>query len=246
MYTDNSTLNNPFGNLICFDRMLFMIILLIMVIIAGYLIYSYDKQIEGLKEIIGRYNSIKETNIVDYNKIAEDNKTNNSSEKKKINNNNYFNINQELPDIIFEDPIKLHDTQTLIDPLTPPTSRPPSYAIAPMLGNPMFNFPTRGLPDDYSYVGNLIQTSVLNNSEENINNNPSSLLQLMGRQKYSNTSKYDYYILIPRGESNFIKVHIKSPKGEELFDGDDIIIPELGNKNYTFKKNKSVWKEFYG
>jgi len=215
------------------------------------------------------------------NTISNDNKDINTNHTKNFNNYidrpNKFNQNMRgpissinfdevplaplapltsiTPPILPENPIKMYDIQTLIDPLSPPTSRPPSYAIAPMVGNPAFYFPTRGLPDDYSYVGNLVETSVLkfkhdeeehNKNDDKNNYKPSSLLQLMGRQKYSSTYKFDYYVLIPRGEVNTIKVHIKTPKDEELFDGDEVIIPELGGKKYTFRKNRSIWKEYYG
>ena len=166
----------------------------------------------------------------------------------QTDNNN--NINNNTPHIVIDPElykyniVKSYDIQTLTDPLVAPTSRPPTYAIAPMLNNPSFYYNTRGMPDEYSYVGNLVESKILDNTNgEEITD--TGLLQLMGRQKYSGSSKYEYYVLIPQKSNNTIKVSIKTPKNEEIYDGDEIKIPELGHKKYKFVKNKSVFREYF-
>lgn len=276
MYNDIYPTYNQYDNVFFINKTLFILILIIVALLIAYSFYSHNKQIENLKNIIYRDNIYDDDYPIDKNGKTDNNdKINNNVNFRAENPENsnisitknqipymsqisspFSTIPPLMPPIsslpIPEDPVKVYDIQSLTDPLSPPTSRPPSYAISPMLGNPLFNYPTRGLPDDYSYLGNLVESSVLNISEENLkenksqNQNTTSLLQLMGRQKYPSTCKYEYYALIPRGEANFIKVHIRSPKGEELFDGDEVVIPELGHKKYIFRKNRSIWKEYYG
>lgn len=153
--------------------------------------------------------------------------------------------------------VREYDTETLVNPFVAPTSRPPGYFFGPTLVNPLFNFPTQGIPDDYSYVGNLVETCLLHDKDRNKNKGEeteeeikknldtnTSLLQLIGRQRYPNGNRYDYYALVPRGLGH-IKVEVRSHRNHELYDGDEVEIPELGHKKYTFKKNPSYWKQFY-
>ena len=160
--------------------------------------------------------------------------------------------------------VREYDAETLVNPFVAPTSRPPGYFFGPTLVNPLFNFPTQGIPDDYSYVGNLVETDLLHDKDKNKNKNikimgeeaeeteefkknlhtNTSLLQLIGRQRYPNGNRYDYYALVPSGLGH-IKVEVRSHRNHELYDGDEVEISELGHKKYTFKKNPSYWKQFY-
>jgi len=177
---------------------------------------------------------------------------------------NMRNMDPILP---LTDPVVEYDYDNLSNPLSGPTSRPPSYVFGPTLMNPLFNTPTQGLPDNFSYVGNLIEitddehdrydkkrkTNKRNNESEldseseekrksDIPN--TNIIQLLGRQRYSNGSKYDYYVIISRGGNDFIKLDIKTRNDEELYDGDTVRIPEI-NKTYKLKKNKSFWKQYF-
>ncbi|AYV75930.1 MAG: hypothetical protein Terrestrivirus3_199 [Terrestrivirus sp.] len=158
--------------------------------------------------------------------------------------------------------VREYDAETLVNPFVAPTSRPPGYFFGPTLVNPLFNFPTQGIPDDYSYVGNLVETDLLHDKDKNknikimgeeageaeqIKNNlhtNTSLLQLIGRQRYPNGNRYDYYALVPSGLGH-IKVEVRSHRNHELYDGDEVEISELGHKKYTFKKNPSYWNQYH-
>jgi hypothetical protein len=86
-----------------------------------------------------------------------------------------------------------------------------------------------------------------NNNNHNNNNNTNSqlpyILQLMGQQKYYDSSKFDYYVLLPMVGSNPpIKYVVKTRNNEEVYDGD---ILNILNKNYRVEKNKSPLDYYY-
>lgn len=208
------------------------------------------------KENMNDINNVNETNDVNrlnringmngYNGMNGHNGNNGNNGLNGLNRLNINNVTIEEPrPRMMIDPVKIYDSENLADPLTGPTSRPPSYLFGPTLLNPLFNTPSRGLPDNFSYVGNLIELKEEkeDNKEKEVNL-ALGILQLMGRQKYPNSYKYDYYVLISRGGNDYIKMDIKTRNEEELYDGDEVFIPEL-HKKYRFKKNKSFWKQYY-
>ena len=127
---------------------------------------------------------------------------------------------------------------------------------------PLFNYHTRGLPTEPIYLGNLVEIR-LNDNQSNLScqacnlgynlhmapkplipsppypygHNPQlpSVIQLMGNQKYPNSDRYDYFVLLPSGNNEPIKYSINSYRNQEIMDGDRVVI--LG-KGYIFKKNK--------
>ncbi len=141
--------------------------------------------------------------------------------------------------------VKDYDIHNLEDPLEAPTSRPPKHIFRPLYGSPLIDYPTRGRPDDYSYMGNLVRSSVLANSDDAYVQPADSILQVMGRQKFPGSSIYDYYVLLDKSHMRDVKINIKTSKNSELYDGDTLVIPELGNVEYTFTKNKSFLNQIY-
>lgn len=68
-----------------------------------------------------------------------------------------------------------------------------------------------------------------------------SILQLMAQQKYPRSDKYYYYVLLSANRNPPIKIKVHTKNNDELYDGDEVVIPELGNKKYIFRKNKSAF-----
>ena len=195
-----------------------------------------------------------------------------SYSSENVNNN----MNQYPPPLVSEQPypppivaeqpvinarqlVQNYDTNTLFNPLIPPTSRPAGYYFAPTVLNPLFNEPTRGPMDDFSYVGNLVkihecdrsddrdrdryyESEERHNSHDNVNDNK-SIIRLMGRQKYPNNDKYEYYVLVPDGVG-FLKIDVHNHRHDEIYDHDEVYVPELNHK-YKLHKNKSFFKQFY-
>jgi hypothetical protein len=140
------------------------------------------------------------------------------------------------------DPVFAYDVNTLTNPFIPPSSRPADYLFRSVVDNPYFNFPSRGMSDSFSYLGYLVKQSTLDNTQEEYQQSNNNLVQVMGRQKYPNSNQYQYYALISKNNgSNEIKIPLNTRKNEELYDGDFVTVPELGNLRYTFRKNKSYF-----
>lgn len=146
-----------------------------------------------------------------------------------------------VPPAVPIDPVRIYDNRNLSDPLAFPTARPASYIFRPMLNNPLFNIPTRGFPDSPAYVGNLVEAKMMRGGMET-KFDDTSLLQLMSQQRYPNSNKYDYYVLLTSNRAPAMKIKVKTKNHDELYDGDEVTIPEFGNKTYIFKKNKSAFK----
>ena len=132
------------------------------------------------------------------------------------------------PIITNPDPVKMYDYHKLNDPLEEPTKRVDRYLLGPIEYRKMFNYPVRGDPDNPRWLGILI------NSDESESESANKIIKLFGRQKYPNSSHYEYYTTINMGFDQ-IKVHLRRRK--ELYDDDEVIVPELG-KTYKVKLNK--------
>jgi hypothetical protein len=64
-----------------------------------------------------------------------------------------------IDNVEIKDPIKEMDYKRLEDPLAPPFRRLPRHAYPNRIKN-VINYPTRGYPDNFHYVGNLMNRSV--------------------------------------------------------------------------------------
>jgi hypothetical protein len=139
------------------------------------------------------------------------------------------------PSVMLPDPITNIDLRNINDPLTGPIRRPTRDAIGPMVGNPLFNIYTQGPPDSYSWLG--ILTS--NPTSETVDKN-NKLLKLFGRQRYPNSTTWDYYVQAYTGgaSGDTIKISLDKDKyRKELYDDDNVYVKELG-MNYNVKLNR--------
>jgi len=152
-----------------------------------------------------------------------------------------------LPPPIFEDLIGDLDRRVIYDPLTEPSRRPPRHVIEPVLGSPYFNYPTRGFADSYALHGYLVKDNHKMNNEEDIkdikNKEENMILKLFGREKYPNSTEYEYYVMINTGYNDSIKYFLENQR-KELYDGDSVYIDIIKAKyrvkilkNRTFEYN---------
>lgn len=131
------------------------------------------------------------------------------------------------------DMIKEHDYRNISDPLYEPTRRPQRYIMRGMIGNPHFNVPTRGYPDDFSWLGYAI-------SDDNNIKDGKRILKLMGRQEHPNSTWWNYYVMAQIGHQEYkFSLDEENNKHKELYDEDIIRVPELGNQTYKIKLNKN-------
>jgi hypothetical protein len=147
---------------------------------------------------------------------------------------------------ISDDLLTMYDRKTTFDPLYEPTKRPPRHVIMPILGNPYFNYPTRGFTDSYSLKGYLIKDKnhhkleKLSEEEKGGKITENQILKLFGREKFPNSIEYEYYVMVNTGFDDKIKYFLEN-QSKELYDGDNVYIDILQSK-YRVKllKDKSL------
>ena len=120
-------------------------------------------------------------------------------------------MDKYIPDLMNTN-IKFLDK--VYNPLTSPDNTLP---------NPTFNSLGYDAYQNYQMIGYITN---------NINQYP-----IYGKYHYPNKSdRWDYYTI-----NNQIKIPIYTKNYQELYDGDTVIIPELNNDTFTFKKyNNSI------
>jgi len=126
--------------------------------------------------------------------------------------------------------VREYDYQTLNNPLVAPRKRH-DFEI------PTVSIPTRGIVGSYKKLGILTDKTADNNDKY-------KFLFLMGRQKYPNSSYFDYYVTEKDSHGNgVLKFNIPNIH-KELYTGDTITIPELGDKIYTLTEDKQLEYEY--
>jgi hypothetical protein len=195
------------------------IIILILLVIFSGLVYG----------LVNTSNNIKSNKVLllklENEKLKKDIETISNDSNKTI-------ILQHSPNSInSDDLITLFDHKSLNDPLYESTKRPPRHVIRPIIGNPHFNYPTRGYYDSFSLMGYLI-----NNNQQTTDN---KILKLFGREKYPNSSQNEYYVIINNGYNDQIKYSLENYT-KELYNKDSVYVDIL-KSNYTVNllKNKS-------
>jgi len=131
-----------------------------------------------------------------------------------------------IPEEVIEDPLKEMDYDRLEDPLTPPYRRLPRHAYPSKALRRSINYPTRGFPDNFHYVGNLIRKS------------DEKFIKLFGRQTYPGSNKYEYYGITTDPNGMETKIQIKSPKDQELFDKDELDVEIFGGGKFKLYMNE--------
>uniref|UniRef100_A0A6C0EF20 Uncharacterized protein n=1 Tax=viral metagenome TaxID=1070528 RepID=A0A6C0EF20_9ZZZZ len=132
-------------------------------------------------------------------------------------------------DYLLNNPLRDYDVRVFADPLTPPYKRD-DYNMDPALLYPsLYSYSSRGQVGTFKRMGMLINQAADNTDKY-------KFLILMGRQKYRGSNTYEYYVTSMSSESNF-KLDIPSLK-KEVFSGDTVTIPELGDITYTASVDK--------
>lgn len=137
--------------------------------------------------------------------------------------------------------VKEYDYRNVRDILVPPVKRPSSSLVTPIINDPLYNIHTRGHPHNYSWMGILINTT--ETSEEAPFSQDNKIVKLFGRQKYPNSTQYQYYVVVNTGNDQ-TKINLDKEKyRKELYDDDVVTIDEL-NMTFKVKLNDSNWIEY--
>ena len=121
-----------------------------------------------------------------------------------------------------QDKFMKRDQAVLNNPLVAPFRRMPRHVYGN--NNIPINFPTRGIADNFQYIGNLIRRS------------DEKIVRLFGRQSYPGSTQYEYYGMMSDNGGSQIKVQISNTR--ELYNGDTVNIPLLNNSSFTVQLNK--------
>jgi len=163
---------------------------------------------------------------INNNTESDDSATNldNNLEKKKLNrrdtiikNNNIYLV----PPSSNNSMIVNKEYERLINPLLPPERSYDTRYSVPI------NIPTRGYASNYQQVG--VVTSETNQG--------SKILPLYGRQQWKGSNRWNFYT--STDQYNSLKLPVYSKKRDcqdqvgcdELYDGDEIVIPQYGENN---------------
>ncbi len=210
---------------ICFDKSFFLIIVVIAVILVLYNHYNLIQENKNLKSSL---------------QLSLDN---------KINTQN-MSVQQPIPNIPMQiarpmpptpgpgippptigEVIKDYDRRTIDDPLTPPFKRDDYMVPAQVVRPDLYGVYTRGAPGVFKKMGYLKNDTA-----------DYKFLTLMGRQKYQGSTQYEYYVTSTNRDDS-IKFYIDSVK-RELYDGDKVVIKQLGNVEYDVIIDKNLDLEY--
>jgi hypothetical protein len=136
------------------------------------------------------------------------------------------------------DRLKDYDYKNMGDMFFSPTKRPPRYVIGGIMENPLFNIYTRGYPDNPTWYGVLIA-----NDEDKLKDPDNKIIKLFGRQVYPNSTEYEYYVILNTGNDQ-TKIALRKYK-RELFDKDEVYIPELKMKYILRMNNTNNFLKYY-
>jgi len=141
--------------------------------------------------------------------------------EKKMNDSKKI-IFIDNTDRIIRNYLKKRDKQAYYNDMKPPERRVANRNY-PLAIKPHINIPTRGYPDNYHQVGNLIR-----DSDEKV-------LKLFGRQKYPGSSQWEYYVISRDPNGLDSKLPLNRKKDRELEDNSEIDVPFFNSSKGQFK-----------
>lgn len=233
--------------MICFNTTYLLLLLGLLVVVAIYYDYQHRKEIKQIKE---GYQS-------ELNKGCSCKNNDYVSNTSKKQSDNYVpqDIIQDetqlmqippigpapmlpissvppfpaMPPIIrTENIVREYDYANIRDELMRPSYRPSINVMGPGIIPPIH---VRGPPDPSTWVGIVVNEA----ADEHDKN---KILRVYGREKYHNSNNYEYYALIKTGSGKTkVKVERKDRKRDELYNGDEVTVPSLGEATYKFTRN---------
>lgn len=164
---------------------------LIILSLVVFIIYQYNK--------INKITSDQENAIKKSNELEE-----------KVRQDN-IQRQQILDDIQHRKQLKQRDAKVVLDPLTPGERRLPAHQVPRGIFKDSVNISTRGQPDNFQYLGNLIRDT------------DDMILPVFGRQEYPGSDYYEYYVMINQDGNFGLKLPINRGKRIKEFEEDEII-----------------------
>ena len=107
--------------------------------------------------------------------------------------------------------LKERDVKVVLDPLTPGERRLPAHQVPRGIFKDSINISTRGQPDNFQYLGNLIRDT------------DDMILPVFGRQEYPGSDFYEYYVMLNQDGNFGLKLPINRGKRIREFEEDEIV-----------------------
>ena len=201
---------------VCFDKVVLVCVIVFAIALISFQYYIHQQEVTHLKSASNK--SCPVCPVCPSPVITEYQPSIPPPQPKNIV------VDVKQAETIVGDPIRDYDYRALSDPLVPPLKRD-DYNISVMPP-----IPTRGYPTAYKKMGLLIDP-------EAENKDPFKFMILVGRQKYTGSNVYDYFVTENKPDSA-LKFDLPNIR-KELNTDDTIPIAELG-KTYTIKIDRSL------
>ena len=199
---------------ICFDKIFMLFLVIVIIILALYQHFTYQSELESLKTKVNTPQ-------------CQPCKTSCGSSEGEIKEKIITVTTPPMQGIggVMRD----YDYRALADPLVPPLKRDDFNLPFPSIS-------TRGFPTAFKKMGTLIDKSASNDD-------PYKFMFLIGRQKYSGSDVYEYYVTEKGSEGNgALKFDLPNLR-KELYSGDKLKIDEL-NKEFDVTIDRNVGYEY--
>ncbi len=207
--------------------------LLIVIVIAGIVYYYFNQKKNEENHRYDQVNSVNNNNSDRVNSDGANLSTYSSSvytQPQVIRPPQSVAVAQDLYGVL-----RNYDYKTYNDPLTPPFKRDDYMIPAHVVDPNRFGLYTRGGPTAFKKMGYLTNPNAAAGE-------PYKFLTLMGRQKYYNSTQYEYYVVSTNRDEN-IKFDLDKNK-RELFSGDKVKVPQLNNQDYDVTIDRNLDYEY--
>ena len=223
-------IKNNFSSNICFDRVYLIMLVLAIALVGIYNQYRMNKKTQMLENkylqcVLSPLTIKSQNNLQQPDVNIVINNTDNDTHEHEHNHiyDHKHKLNKDL--------LRKYDKRALKDALTPPLKRDDSNISPIILRHAMPDLvpiQTKGHSTTFKKIGYLTSATSDNNDQY-------KFLILFGRQKYKNSTQYEYYAS-SNSKENYIKFDLDKYK-KEINTDDIIAIPQLGNYTATVDRN---------
>ncbi|ARF09271.1 hypothetical protein Catovirus_2_220 [Catovirus CTV1] len=216
-----------------------IIFIILIIVIIGICIFTYNVQSNQQNEINVLRTKLFLQSVKNTSETPQVQKPVNSASLVVQENRSGGEVIDETtiiqPSQPLADPVRVYDYRVLDDPMKDPKRRLPRYMLPSVMPSPAFNYPTRGWRDNFSLQGYLIDNKASTNDDNRV-------LQLFGRQKWPNSSQYEYYVTFQSGNQE--RKYELEKYTKELYDKDVVYVDILNNRKYEVKLFKQEGMEY--
>jgi hypothetical protein len=178
--------------------------------------------------IIALYFQYNKINSLINQKQNAESKSNQNEEQVKREREETIAKQQLDDEITHRQKLKERDYKVVYDPLTPGEKRLPAHQMPRGIFKDRINVPTRGQPDNYQYLGNLVRET------------DEKIIPVFGRQDYPGSDYYEYYMMINQDGNFGIKIPLNNGDKRREIEEEEIVKIDYFNET----KGDFIYKPF--